>query len=126
MTDWYIPNNGSFKYDKELPIVAVGVGGALVGRFTNKVAAEMFLNKAYENYGRLIDTTDDAPKAKTLSDRSRAKLEKKFTAVDLKLQDRRAWLSTWSFGMSPSEIHRRKEEIERLTEERDALEEKLS
>ncbi len=58
--DFYIPNSERFSPVEGFPYLVVGVSNEPVGRFTNAVAAEMFLEKAFEFYGRIIDTREEA------------------------------------------------------------------
>lgn len=56
ISQFYIDNDGTFEYDKDLPYVVVNVNNELAGRFPNKIAAERYL-EAIERYGRIIETT---------------------------------------------------------------------
>lgn len=56
ISKFYIDNDGTFEYDKDLPYVVVNVNNELAGRFPNKIAAERYL-EAIERYGRIIETT---------------------------------------------------------------------
>ena len=53
------------KYDSEFPYVLVNVNGEEHTRWANKKLAEHFLQKEWEGYGRVIDTT---PKPKIPAD----------------------------------------------------------
>lgn len=65
-------------------------------------------------------------KRKPLSDRGRARNEKALERIQDQLDDAESWLSKWSFGMSPSEIRKRRKRIEELTEARNKLRDELA
>lgn len=66
-----------------------------------------------------------APKAKAPSDRQRAKLERNLQIAEDNLADAEHRLSTWGFGMSPSQIRKLEEFIAGCEKTRDTLKARL-